>query len=306
MLSLPDFTNSRTKSIIHGFQAFIIFLAWAMTIAVFTQPGKTDGRTVYYFILCWVSIPGLIYLTAVPMWPRLRKFGNVFAFALIDGLFTLLWFAAWIATATYVGTGVAQGGKDKDNDKNKDDKDKGKKSGCDVFAFGSPTKCRLSTGTTILAVFVFIIFIGTTMISLRSVMEYRRTGTMPYDGSDPTFAAHAQAAFSSNAAPHDFDDDDDRDAESRTGRYHGGPPSRQNDEDAYALLHNSEVDDLGPHGSHRPPPSYDPTASNVSSLPPRLSPIPPAGSSLSDYDTSYGGAYGGHRSEVSGDYSYNR
>lgn len=136
-------------------------------------------------------------------------------------------------------------------------------------------------------------------------MEYRRTGTMPYDGSDPTFAAHAQAAFS-NAAPHDFDDDDDRDAESRTGRYHGGPPSRQNDEDAYALLHNSEVDDLGPHGSHRPPPSYDPTASNVSSLPPRLSPIPPAGSSLSDYDTSYGGAYGGHRSEVSGDYSYNR
>ncbi|KAM5505904.1 hypothetical protein McanMca71_002671 [Microsporum canis] len=275
-----------------------------MTIAVFTQPGKADGRIVYYFILCWLSIPGLVYLTAVPMWPRIRKFGNVYAFAFIDGLFTLLWFAAWIATATYVGTGIAQGGKEhKDNDK---DKDKNKnKSGCDVFAFGSPTKCRLSTGTTVLGVFVFLIFIMTTLISMRSVMEYRRTGTMPYDGSDPTFAAHAQAAFSSNPA-HDFDDDDDRDPESRTGRFHGGPPSRQNDEDEYALLHNSEVDDMGPHGSHRPPPSYDPTASNISSQPPRLSPLPPAGSSMSDFDTSYGGAYGGHRSEVSGDYSYNR
>ncbi|KAF3482485.1 uncharacterized protein GIQ15_05244 [Arthroderma uncinatum] len=273
-----------------------------MTIAVFTQPGKTDGRTVYYFILCWVSIPGIVYLTAVPMWPRIRKFGNVYAFAFVDGLFTLLWFAAWIATATYVGTGISKGSKgdtDKDKDKNKN------KSGCDVFAFGSPTKCRLSTGTTVLGVFVFIIFIATTLLSLKNVMEYRRTGTMPYDGSDPTFAAHAQAAFSSNPA-HDFDDDDDRDPESRTGRFHGGPPSRQNDEDEYALLHNSEVDDLGPHGSHRPPPSYDPTASNVSSQPPRLSPLPPAGSSMSDFDTSYGGAYGGHRSEVSGDYTYNR
>ncbi|KAM5456241.1 hypothetical protein MaudCBS49596_001262 [Microsporum audouinii] len=303
-MRLPDLTNSRTKTIIHAFQAFIIFLAWAMTIAVFTQPGKADGRIVYYFILCWLSIPGLVYLTAVPMWPRIRKFGNVYAFAFIDGLFTLLWFAAWIATATYVGTGIAQGGKEhKDSD---NDKDKNKnKSGCDVFAFGSPTKCRLSTGTTVLGVFVFLIFIMTTLISMRSVMEYRRTGTMPYDGSDPTFAAHAQAAFSSNPA-HDFDDDDDRDPESRTGRFHGGPPSRQNDEDEYALLHNSEVDDMGPHGSHRPPPSYDPTASNISSQPPRLSPLPPAGSSMSDFDTSYGGAYGGHRSEVSGDYSYNR
>lgn len=27
-----------------------------MTIAVFTQPGKTDGRTVYYFILVRLAL----------------------------------------------------------------------------------------------------------------------------------------------------------------------------------------------------------------------------------------------------------
>lgn len=121
---------------------------------------------------------------------------------------------------------------------------------------------------------------------------------MPYDGSDPTFAAQSKAAFSSNPAQ-EFDDEDDRDTEYRSGRPtdgHGSSLSHRNDDDEYALLHQSEIDDAQ---STRPPPSYDPTASSSyggmgtqSGVPDRL---------MHDYDTSYTGAYG-HRSQDSEDY----
>ncbi len=41
----------KVKNALHGVQAFTIFLAWCVTIAVFTKSGKTDGRTKYYFAL---------------------------------------------------------------------------------------------------------------------------------------------------------------------------------------------------------------------------------------------------------------
>lgn len=285
-MKLPQFNLSGAKNIIHGFQAFIIFLGWAMTIAVFTRDGKSDGRTIYYFVLCWFSIPGLVYLTAVPIFPRTRRFGNPYAFATIDALYAFLWFTAWIAVATYVGAGKSKG-----EDDQKDKKDKDKKSGCDAFAYGSPAKCTISTGTVVLGVFVFLLFVGTAFMSIRDVMNYRRTGTMPYDGSDPSFAAQSKAAFSSNPA-HDFDEEDGRDSEFRTGgRYedNGRRPgsSQRADEDEYALLQQSELDDVGPHGS-RPTAAYDPTAPSG-----RL----PSGATapdglMHDYDTSYGGPYG--------------
>lgn len=157
-----------------------------------------------------------------------------------------------------------------------------------------------------------VIFVGTTYMSFNNLMQYRRTGTMPYDGSDPTFAAHSQAAFSSNTA-HDFDEED---AEFRTGRpadnrHPSSSLGGRNDDDEYALLQHSELEDSGPQGG-RPPPSYDPAASHMSSMsPPPHGPIPvvpagtiPAGSTLHDYDTSYGGAYG-HQTHPSGSYEYN-
>ena len=86
------------------------------------------------------------------MWPRLRRFGNPYAFAAVDGVYSILWFAAWVAVATYVSSGKNKGAHDQDNDD--DGKDKDKKSGCDAFGYGSPAKCKLSTGTVILGVIV--------------------------------------------------------------------------------------------------------------------------------------------------------
>ncbi|KAK2805560.1 hypothetical protein FQN50_006187 [Emmonsiellopsis sp. PD_5] len=317
-----NFQFPRVKTLLHAFQAFVIFLAWAFTIAVFTRDGATDGRTAWYFALCWFTIPALIYLAAVPMWPRTRRFGNAYAFAAIDVLFSILWFSAWVAVASYVGAGKSKGESDQ-----KDEKDeKKKKTGCDAFAYGSPGKCKLSTGTIILGVVIFLLFLTTAYMSIRNLLEYRRNGTMPFDHhsgpSDPTFAAHSKAAFSSNPA-HDFDDED---AEFRSGRpnnphnnndddiedvnTHYDPHApRRDPDDEYSLLHNNEADDLGGAygGNANPPPSYDPTLPNPVSSPTQ------AGGFMHDYDTSYGGAYGaggnagagsavGGRSAASGSY----
>ncbi|RDW74474.1 uncharacterized protein DSM5745_07136 [Aspergillus mulundensis] len=261
----PSFNPGRTKNLIHGLQGFLIFLAWALTIAVFTKGGGIDGRTAYYFALCWFSIPGLIYLVAVPMWPRARRFGNVYAFATVDCLYVLLWFVAWICIASYVTQGKSEG---KDDSDSKDSDSEEKKSGCDNWKYGSASKCHVSTAT--------VLFLITAWMSFRNVMHFRRTGTLPDAVSDPTFAAQSKAAFSSNPAQ-DFEEEDD--FRSRAGM---GSSLRDRDED-YALLHQSEVDDLGNPGGRG---AYDPTTSG--------------GTVLHDYNaseygsTSYGGAHGQH------------
>ncbi|KAF9891027.1 hypothetical protein FE257_005284 [Aspergillus nanangensis] len=281
-LARPSFNPGRTKNIIHGVQAFIIFLAWAITIAVFTKGGGIDGRSAWYWALCWFSIPGLVYLVAVPMWPRARRFGNVYAFATVDCLYTLLWFTAWVCVASYVAEGPSDNNSDNDQDKNKDDKDKKNQGGC-----GSETKCKLSTATVIIGVVIFLLFALTAFMSVRNVMHFRRTGTLPDAVSDPTFAAQSKAAFSSNPA-HEFDEEDDF----RSGRAGMGSSARDRDED-YALLHQSEhpsdVDDLGnPNGRTAMQGSYDPTASNTGGV------MHDYNTSYNGSATSYGGAHGQH------------
>ena len=104
-------------------------------------------------------------------------------------------------------------------------------------------------------------------MSIGNVLHFRRTGTLPdLVAADPTFDAQTKDAFSSNPRP-EFEDDEDEDFRS-SGRRIGTSNitasaiatddrrSSDNDED-YALLHQNEMDDLGPI---RTP--YDPTNSS--------------------------------------------
>lgn len=50
----------RTKNIIHFIQAFIIFIAWALTIAIWTKGDGIDSRTVWYWILVSLATPGVL------------------------------------------------------------------------------------------------------------------------------------------------------------------------------------------------------------------------------------------------------
>lgn len=55
-MQLPANVLQRSKNILHAIQGLLIFLAWAVTIAVFTKTGTTDGRSKYFFALVSSSI----------------------------------------------------------------------------------------------------------------------------------------------------------------------------------------------------------------------------------------------------------
>lgn len=120
-------------------------------------------------------------------------------------------------------------------------------------------------------------------MSFRNVMHFRRTGTLPDAVSDPTFAAQSKAAFSSNPA-HDFEEDED-DFRSGRGGGMGTTASRSDRDEDYALLQQSEIDEMGGRSAMHG--AYDPTGSST-------------GGAMHDYNssTSYAGAHGQHYSET--------
>ncbi|KAG7005228.1 hypothetical protein G7Y79_00021g050950 [Physcia stellaris] len=124
------------KNTVHGLQGLSVLVAWIITIAVFTRPGRSGGQTRYFFALCWITIPILIYQTAVPTFNRTKRFSNAYAHAALDVLFTILWLAAFAAVAAWTNQGISKVKDRKDNEK-----------GCDKFAFGSTGKCKLSQGS---------------------------------------------------------------------------------------------------------------------------------------------------------------
>jgi translocation protein SEC72 len=151
-----------------------------------------------------------------------------------------------------------------------------------------------------------LLFIATSYFSFRNVIYFRRTGTMPDAVADPTFDAQTKAAFSSNTV-HDFEEED----EFRSGRTGEGPSNfgHERDED-YALLQQSEADDLGGSSHHGGVQgAYDPTSTThhggVQGAYDPTSTNP--GSVMHDFDTGYNSGYTQPYREDPGSYdtSYN-
>lgn len=182
----------RLKNYLHALQISLLLLTIILTIAIYTRNGPSDGRTAWYFALSWLTIPLLIYLVMVPMWSRTQRFGNPYAFFALDVLLAVLWLSAWAAVASYVSAG----------------------GGCSKFSLGSNGKCKLSEGTIVLGVFIMGLFIGTSYISFRTVMDYRKTGTMPTQKSN-VFTVQIEDDFSSNM-PKDVVEED---AKSQRGSF---------------------------------------------------------------------------------------
>lgn len=136
-----------------------------------------------------------------------------------------------------------------------------------------------------------VLFALTAYMSFRNVMHFRRTGTLPDAASDPSFAAQSKAAFSSTPV-HDFDEEEDFRSGRGGGAGGGAASSARSDQDEdYALLEQSEVDDLGHPGRSALSGGYDPTSHA-------------SGSVLPDYNsTGYGGAFGQHHYGAPTDYT---
>ncbi|KAL8742738.1 MAG: hypothetical protein Q9190_004831 [Brigantiaea leucoxantha] len=236
-MKLPDHFAQRAKTGLHALQGFVIFLAWAITIAVFTKDGTTDGRTKYFFALCWLTIPVLVYQAAIPQFDRVKRFSNAYAHVALDGLATLLWLAAFIAVAVWTNQGIKKGvGRP------------GTK-GCDAFAYGPPSKCHLSQATIVMGVIIFLLFVATSFISVKNLLYYRRNGSLP--GATPSHnISHplpisdeddqTKYAFSSN--PHDEFDEEEEAGHYGAGSSSGGAgiAGGRREDAAYEVLHDND------------------------------------------------------------------
>ena len=217
----------------------------------------------------------------VPLWSRAWRFANVYAYLTLDLLFSLLWFAAFIAVAAWQGQGIKAGAKD-----NKDEGDAGR---CTTFAYGSASKCKVSKASVGMGVVVFLLWAITSGISIMMVIKFRRTGVVP--GSAPsvgrrqnTFQQHDDASkdpWSTRIDEHDGDDMQEVDDERK--KY-----GQQADDDYQGLLNRANAgspDTQTEHGAHpgRPmsfgsstrtqtPSVHPPTEYDDSSAPSALSP----------------------------------
>lgn len=154
---------------------------------MFRGASKIDGRPGWYFGLCFLSIPAIIFLTMTPRFPRTRKFANPYALATVDFVWAFFWLAAFAAQASYNSSGKCSGA------------------------------CGASKAIVGFGVFIWIFWVITTIISLFGVMYWKREGYLPGASRAP-YNAQAidpdKEAFSTTphddeyAAVHNTDDHD--------------------------------------------------------------------------------------------------
>lgn len=115
----------RLKLIVHCTQAVFIFIAWCIMIGFFRNAVVVTGASGWYFALvcsflfwpafsadelqCFLTVPVIIYQTMTPMWERSRRWGNPYAFAIIDLVYTILWLSAFAAVANINTWGLCFG-----------------------------------------------------------------------------------------------------------------------------------------------------------------------------------------------------
>lgn len=164
------------KMAIHIAQAAFIAIAWIIEIVVFRKAATIDGRPGWYFGLCFLSIPAIIYLTMTIRYPLTRKYANAYALATVDFVWAIFWLSAFAAQASYNSSGKCKGA------------------------------CGGSKAVVGLGVFIWLFFVVTTIMSLFSVSYWSREGYLPGASRAP-YNAHAidpdKEAFST--APHDDD-----------------------------------------------------------------------------------------------------
>lgn len=228
-MRVPQSYIQKCKVVFHVFQALFIFVAGCITIAVFTK-GSTGGATKYYFALCFLTGPALIYLVMVPMWSRAARFANAYAFLALDALYTIFWFAAFVSVTVWNTAGVRDGEKEKkikDGDGN-----------CSTFAPGPESMCVLSRATVGLGVVVFIFFALTTGISSYYIVKFRKDGVLPYESKEPNPHHMTGEGPKDNAWSTEIENGHDSDDEDRRTERGGNQ-----EEDEYALLHSTETDE---------------------------------------------------------------
>ncbi|KAL6878971.1 hypothetical protein J3F83DRAFT_271021 [Trichoderma novae-zelandiae] len=161
---------------LHSFQIVLGFLVFCLEIAVFRgETSRIVGLNGWTFAVCFLSIPGWIYLIMTPRFERTRRFANPYVMLAVDGLYIIIWLSAFSTQAAYNSSGQCGG------------------------------SCGISKAVVAAGVFATLLWIGTAFLSAYTLQYYNFHGSLPgYDsrkigGSDNIDPD--KAAFS--MAPHD-------------------------------------------------------------------------------------------------------
>ncbi|TKA68664.1 hypothetical protein B0A49_09317 [Cryomyces minteri] len=196
-MRIPQGYVQKCKAAAHAVQAPLVFVAGCLTVAVLVKPGSTDARTKWYFALCFLTSPALLYLAMVPMWTRTVRFANAYVYAAVDILSAIFWFSAFVAVAAWNSAGIRQGAADAKLDASAGN--------CSTFAWGPEDKCNLSKATVGLGVIIFLSFLLTSALSVHLALRARAADPLPFGpntyAADPTGPdAHAKDAWSADTA----------------------------------------------------------------------------------------------------------
>ncbi|TDZ22347.1 hypothetical protein Cob_v004470 [Colletotrichum orbiculare MAFF 240422] len=214
---------------LHIFQFILSFVIWALEIAVFrSDNAKIVGNNGWTFGVCFLSLPAWIYLIMAPRWPRTRKLANPYAMVAVDAVFAVIWLSAFASQAAYNTANMCGSG------------------------------CNLSKAIVGLGVFVTLLFIASTFVSLYTLKHYQFHKSLPGydkqklpgDNIDPDKAAFSMAPHDDEAyAPVNMDDNAEEHGfnGSYNNRYGGGAASAYgaNNSSAYG----PEDDDPNRYGS---------------------------------------------------------
>lgn len=229
-MRIPQSYIQKCKVVGHVFQILLIFVAGCITISILTKGGQTGSATRYFFALCFLSGPAIIYLVMTPMWSRAQRFANAYAFLALDALYTILWFAAFISVAMYNSEGIREGAKKANNND-------GSNGNCTTFAYGPEAKCKLSRITVGFGAMIFVFFAITAGVSAYYMVKFRKEGVLPYE-SNKINPHHASGETQKdNAWSAEMDNRHSEEDDRRTERGGG------QEEDEYQLLHSTETDE---------------------------------------------------------------
>lgn len=195
----------------------------------------------------------------VPMWTRAWRFVNVYAYLGVDLLFALLWFAATIALGVWQSQGIKKGEAD-------NDEDSGDKGECDMFAWGSESKCKVTKGAVGFGVVIFLLWCLTSAISVWMVIKYKKTGVIPgsKNGGRGAFQPQVDDPASKDAWSTRIDEPDndmygngDDDREDGRRNYGQVPDYDEHDHDNGLLRTGSQNTGFDAHPGRRSPMNSD-------------------------------------------------
>jgi len=210
---------------LHAAQAIWSVFVMGVVISSLTASGPSSGATKFMFAMIWLSIPGLIYLTQAPRFERTKMFAHPFWVVGVNTIYSIMWFSAFVAIASYTNNGISDG-----ESKEQDEKIRNQ-GGCALFPAGTGEAvraCKMNRAAVGLGVILWFLWLGTTGIAGYAAWYFHLHSVSPYDDLTPSrqdIEETTKDAFSStdeyaliNKGREEREDEDDHSSHHHHGR----------------------------------------------------------------------------------------